>query len=302
MEFKLNILSVGEVLWDVFGEQEFLGGAPLNFAVASQRLGNPAVFLTGIGADRLGIQAIRSMETLSLTTCFVQVVPDFPTGMAKVTTDAAGNASFVILRPAAFDCVRLDGPRLAAIRDTHPDWLYFGTLAQTNPQSEGLLQQLVAAMPDVKCFYDVNLREGHWELALVQRLSQMASIVKLNDSEAETLFAMACASQPFSLDAFCRYWSSAYGIDMLCVTLGSQGCAIWVEGKLERFAGYSVQVVDTVGAGDAFSAAFLHGVQLQWPMERIGVFANAVGAIVASKAGATPDWTEDDCLQLIAAQ
>jgi len=298
----LNVLSVGELLWDVFGEQEFLGGAPLNFSVASQRLDNPAIFLTGIGADRLGAQALQSMEAYSLATCFVQVVAGFPTGIAKVTTDAAGNASFVIPRPAAFDCVRLDGPRLTAIRDTHPDWLYFGTLAQTNPRSEGLLKQLVAAMPGVKCFYDINLRQGHWDLFLVRRLSRMASIVKLNDSEAETLFAMDCPSLPFSLEEFCRYWSSAYGIDMLCVTLGSQGCAIWAEGKLERFAGHSVKVVDTVGAGDAFAAAFLHGVQLQWPMQRIGVFANAVGATVASRAGATPDWTPDDCLQLMAAQ
>lgn len=297
----MRILSVGELLWDVFGDREFLGGAPLNFSASSQRLGNPSFFLTGLGSDRLGAKAIQAMEALSLTTCLVQVVPDFPTGIANVATDASGNATFFISRPAAFDCVCLDEPKLRAIRNTHPDWLYFGTLAQTSPQSEGRIQKLVAAMPNLKCFYDINLREGHWDLSLVQRLSQMASIVKLNESEAETLYALTCDSKPYSLAEFCQHWSSTYGIDVLCVTLGSQGCAIWVEGKLTRYAGFSVQVVDTVGAGDAFSAAFLHGVLLQWPMERTCAFANAVGAIVASRAGATPDWSPEECLQLIAA-
>lgn len=298
----MRILSIGELLWDVFGDREFLGGAPLNFSASAQRLGHPAFLLTGVGADRLGTQAIESMEALSLATRLVQVVQDFPTGIASVTTDAAGNATFSIPRPAAFDCVSLDVQRLNEIHNLHPDWLSFGTLAQTNPQMEGHVQKLIARMPNVKCFYDINLRDGHWDLPLVQRLSRLASIVKLNDSEAETLFALTCAAKPYSLDEFCRLWSSAYDIDVLCVTLGSQGCAIWADGKLERFAGFAVQVVDTVGAGDAFSAAFLHGIQLQWPLERIAAFANALGAIVASRPGATPPWTVDECLQLIAAK
>lgn len=297
----MRILSVGELLWDVFGEREFLGGAPLNFSVSAQRLGNPTLLLTGVGADRLGAQAVESMEALSLTTGLVQIVPDSPTGIANVTTDASGNATFTIPRPAAFDYVHLDAQRLNAIRNMHPDWLCCGTLAQTNPQIESYVQKLVALMPEMKCFYDINLRDGHWDLPLVQRLSQIASIVKLNESEAEMLFALTCSPKPYSLEEFCLHWSSSYDIDLLCVTLGSQGCAIWADGKLERFAGYAVQVVDTVGAGDAFSAAFLHGIQLGWPMERTAAFANALGAIVASRAGATPDWTQDECLQLIAA-
>lgn len=296
----MRILSVGELLWDVFGEREFLGGAPLNFSVAAQRLGNPTFMLTGVGADRLGTQAVESMKAFSLTTGLVQIVPDSPTGIANVSTDASGNANFTIPRPAAFDYVHLDAQRLNAIHNMSPDWLCFGTLAQTNPQIEGHVQKLVALMPEMKCFYDINLREGHWDLPLVQRLSGMASIVKLNESEAEILFALTCAPRPYSLEEFCRHWSSSYDIDLVCITLGSQGCAIWANGKLDRYTGYAVQVADTVGAGDAFSAALLHGIQLEWPLERVAAFANALGAIVASRAGATPAWTADECLQLIA--
>ena len=86
---------------------------------------------------------------------------------------------------------------------------------------------------------------------------------------------------------------------MMCVTLGSRGCAIWANDRLRTFPGFSVKVADTVGAGDAFAAAFLHGFDLGWPMERTASFANALGAIVSSRAGATPPWTLEECLQLI---
>lgn len=157
----MNVLSVGELFWDIFDEREFFGGAPLNFSVSAQRLGDPVVFLTAVGADQRGRRTVQSMEAFSLTTRFVQVLPDYRTGIANVTTDALGNATFSIPRPTAFDYVRLDAPLLAAIVDTHTDWIYLGTLAQTNSQSEDQLHQLIARMPDVRCFYDINLREGY---------------------------------------------------------------------------------------------------------------------------------------------
>jgi fructokinase len=164
------------------------------------------------------------------------------------------------------------------------------------------LYRLVRGIPGVNCFYDLNLRECHWELPLVQRLSGLASVLKLNESEAQTLFDLTCGSEGFSLEGFCRHWSSTYGGKIICVTLGDQGCGIFTENALHTFNGFSVQVVDTVGAGDAFAAAFLHGHQLGWSTERTASFANALGALVASRAGATPDWTAEECLDLIAAQ
>ena len=100
----------------------------------------------------------------------------------------------------------------------------------------------------------------------------------------------------FCLEEFCRYWSSKYGMKTICITLGGEGCAVFIDGTLRTFPGYTVKVVDTVGAGDAFAAAFLHGLHLGWPVERIAPFANALGALVASCAGATPAWTLDECL------
>ncbi len=295
--FIVRLLSVGEVLWDIFDDREHLGGAPLNFSVSAQRLGNQVALLSGVGKDERGARAYVVMREMGLDTGLVQQT-EARTGAANVTTDSSGNGSFSIVRPAAFDMVELTDSILASIIALHPNWIYFGTLAHTLDESEERLACLLAANPGARRFYDVNLRHGHWNLALVQRLSRLATIIKLNATEAETLFELAGCPGAFSMECFCGFWSAAYGSKMICVTQGSQGCAVWRDGTIEFFPGYAVEVVDTVGAGDVFAAAFLHGYQSQWPIERTASFANALGAIVAGRPGATPFWTIDEAVQI----
>jgi fructokinase len=140
----------------------------------------------------------------------------------------------------------------------------------------------------------MNLRKGHWNLELVQRLSQLASIVKLNEAEAETLFELTFgAGRPFSMEEFCRIWSKTYTIGMICVTLGPAGCLVY-QAESEAFTrvpAYPVTVCDTVGSGDAFAAAFLYFYAQGRTVMESACFANALGALVASRAGATPEWT-----------
>jgi fructokinase len=131
----VRILSIGEVLWDVFGEREFLGGAPLNFSVSAQRLRNAVALLSGIGMDERGTRACGAMQKMGLDTSLMQKTTA-STGAAIVTTDSSGNASFVIDRPAAFDMVELTDSVLAAITASRPDWIYFGTLAQIMREGE----------------------------------------------------------------------------------------------------------------------------------------------------------------------
>jgi fructokinase len=300
--FTVKILAIGEILWDVFDRVETLGGAPLNFSAAVQRLGNPVALVSAVGDDSRGITAIESMKALGLSSQLVQVLPGKETGTAVVTTDARGNATYRIQRPAAFDQFDLDEAQLSAIEALHPNWLYFGTLSQTNPHNEEILHRILNRIPSIRCLYDINLRDGHWNFPLVQRLSRPATILKLNDTEAETLFGLAYPGEEFSLEQFCRRWSQDYSLETICVTLGSKGCAVFKDDAFEEFSGFSVKVADTVGAGDAFAAAFLHGCGLGWPTAEIATFANALGALVASRAGATAAWTVDECRSLIATQ
>ena len=292
----MRVISLGEVLWDVFEEREFLGGAPLNFSANTQRLGNSVLLLTAVGDDARGSRAVAQMSALGLPTDFIQVVTESPTGTAVVVTDHTGSASYVIERPAAFDLVRVDQTILSRLQQFDPQRIYFGTLTQTHSRSLNALTEIIRRSPNATRFYDMNLRTGHWNFALVEDLSRMATVLKLNDAEAELLFHHVLGDKPFSIEEFCRYWSSKYGMKTICITLGGEGCAVFIDGTLRIFPGYAVKVVDTVGAGDAFAAAFLHGLHQGWPVERIAPFANALGALVASRAGATPAWTLDECL------
>lgn len=292
------ILCTGEVLWDVFDGREHLGGAPLNFSAMVQRLGHSVTLLTAVGEDARGRRALEKIRSLGLSLDSVQVVP-LPTGAAEVATDERGNASFLIERPAAFDRLVTEPElthRLAAIK---PCWIYFGTLAQTEFRNEQLLRDLVQRIPDLKRFYDMNLREGHWNMSLVQRLSGLADLLKVNDIEAQTLHRESGRADPFSLESFCRAWAEEYDIATICVTLGGDGCAIFAHGRLEVYPGFQVKVIDTVGAGDAFAAAFLHGLLQRWPTARGARFANAVGAVIASHAGAIPDWKPSEVERLL---
>jgi fructokinase len=291
--------SIGEVLWDVFPDEERFGGAALNFCANLQRLGDPAILFSAVGSDPHGRIAIERMNALGLTTEAVRTVPDLPTGVATVRTGANGEASYTIPRPAAFDEVSVSADLLTAVKARHPAWLYYGTLLQTRPETEQLTAQLLQQLHPARGFYDINLRTGHWNLPLVQRLSQLASVIKLNEAEAETLFSLTRqGSESFSLEEFCRLWATTYSIDVICVTLGPEGCMIYDRGAIHRILGFRVTVRDTVGSGDAFAAAFLHGYHRGWTIPETARFANALGALVASLPGATPPWTIAEVLAI----
>jgi fructokinase len=295
----MRVLAVGEILWDVFPDkgEEFLGGAPLNVSVHLARLGAEVQLLSAVGDDARGEQALRSLREHSVSTELVLTTREAATGTAVVSHSPEGAVEFTIVRPAAYDFARLPehAPAVA------PNWVYYGTLAQAGPARDALLQAALAHTPHARRFYDVNLREENWDFALVKELSQHSSAAKLNEDEAQVLFRLLAPGTAFTLERFCQVWAERFALQLLCVTRGAEGCVLYAEGRMHTFAAYPVQVVDTVGAGDAFVAALLHGLGSGWPLERTGRFANALAAIVASRPGATPHWTLAEC-QALAAQ
>jgi fructokinase len=295
----MQIISLGEILWDIFDDQELLGGAPLNFSASLQRLGHSVALITAVGTDARGTQTLERLKELGLSLEFVEQVANRATGTAVVSLDEQRHATFVIDRPSAFDAVHVSSELCARIVALKADWLYFGTLAMTNASTLELLNEIVRVGGAARCFYDMNLRKGHWNLPLVKHLSGMTDVLKLNDEEAETLFRLEWPTESFSLEAFCRLWAAQYDIAMICVTLGSKGCAVFSAGVLQFFKGCAIQVADTVGAGDAFAAGFLHALSETSSLAEKAAFANGLGALVASRAGATPHWTLAECQQLV---
>ncbi len=251
----MKIISVGEILWDVFDTTEHLGGAPFNFAVNAHRLGHEVLFVSAVGNDERGAKALARMQELGLSTRFVRSV-DQPTGTVTVRFDPSGEPDYTIHRPAAYDFLELDSS-LAA------DWVYFGTLLQMHPRAIDV---------KAKRFYDVNLRKDSFTPELVNTLMSQADAVKLNQRELETI-----GRTPTGLER---------DYQAFAVTRGSRGCLVFAHGDYAEHPGFPIEVADPVGAGDAFAAAFLHGLNQGWPAAQIAEFANCLGALAASRAGA----------------
>jgi fructokinase len=293
----MHILGVGEILWDLIGGSEHLGGAVLNFSVQSARLGHRASLVSAVGDDARGHLALVRARELGLSTRFIRTVPDHPTGIVTVTVDAGGQPSYVIHRPAAYDFASLDDADFAALADPPPDWIAFGTLHSMHPKARQLLRTVIERFPNARRFYDINLRRDSYTPKLVASLCERAHVVKLNDVEVGMVGEMLGTPEP-TLERFCRTYGARFGWQAVCVTRGSDGCALLLGDEYLEAKGFRVTVADTVGAGDAFAAALVHGIDAGWPPGKIADFANRLGALVASRTGGVPAWTMDELQRL----
>jgi len=271
----VRVASIGEILWDLIGDQELLGGATFNFSVQLSRLGHEVYFISAVGDDDRGRRALEAASRLGLPAKFIRTVKEAPTGTVSVFLDPQGQPSYVLHRPAAYDFTEIPADQI------DPDWLYHGTLSFLEPRMQALLD----SYPDARRFYDINLRRDSYNSALVMELVQRADVVKLNDEELIQVQRMAGTAHA-SMESFCRDYASRFEWQAVCVTRGALGCAILRGREYVEVPGLRVKVADTVGAGDAFAAAFLHGLDQNWPAAQIGAFANRLGAMVASQPGA----------------
>jgi fructokinase len=216
---------------------------------------------------------------LGLTTEFIQVAAGQPTGSVSVRLDAEGHPDFTIHRPAAYDYLALDERQLALLAALRPDWIYFGTLYAMDTRARQVLRRVMDAVPGARRFYDVNLRRGCYTPELVRELLALAGAVKMNDDEAELFPDLGAAPA-------------------VAITRGERGCLVRIASDRAECPGYPVKVADTVGAGDAFAAAFLHGLAAGWSAAKTGDFANRLGALVASRPGAVPEWSLAELAEL----
>lgn len=277
------VVCVGETLWDVLPNGEFLGGAPLNVAAHLARLGVSARLLSRVGDDARGREALARIRALGVDTLLVQLDPRHPTGIAETELDAQGSASFRFPGPAAWDALEATAPAMAAAAGAT---LVFGTLAQRNPASAAAIERLLAVAG--WRVFDANLRPPHGDREIALRALAHAHFVKLNDHEVE-VFARWLGVPPTPAALQSRL-TAQFGTRSLCVTEGARGARLWHADTYVEQAAFAVDVVDTIGAGDAFLAmllaALLCGSSPASAMER----AARLAAYVASRPGAIPDY------------
>lgn len=286
-----QIISVGEVLFDVFGDIELLAGAPLNVSAHLHRLGHNVAFLSGVGRDHAGDKALVIMGELGLSTEWITRAPS-PTGRVDVVL-RNGEPSYTIHRGVAYEETALSESALETLQRAHPQWLYYGTLAQCAKITRETTEKLFTHLAGVRRFYDLNLRPGFNNPRVVQSLLEAATVVKLNKAEL-TFVCDLCGWPALSEEVFCRRLLEQFSLDAVCVTRGEAGAALLCGTSFVERQATQIVVVDTVGAGDAFAAALLHGLCEQWSPERIVNFGNLLGSHIATQRGAIPPMTKAD--------
>jgi fructokinase len=178
-----------------------------------------------------------------------------------------------------------------------PQWIYYGTLQQTSASAYELTMRLLAEAPTARCFYDVNLRVDSYKPDLVRDLAHRADVLKLSEEEIPAVQKIFGISD-CSLEQFCRTIARLFHLEAVCVTRGPEGCSLLLKDEFLQAPGFRIRVADTIGAGDAFSAALVHGLGAGWPARQVAIFANQVGALIASRAGGAPHWTVEEAISL----
>jgi fructokinase len=293
------ILGIGELLWDVLPEGPLLlGGAPANFAVMAARLGNHAAILSRIGRDELGEKAVELLEMLPADASFLQVDPAQETGRVTVSFEYS-RPSYTIHQPAAWDFLELtdEWAQLAERADA----VCFGSLAQRCAGSRKTIQTLVAQTP-ASCVrvFDVNLRAPFYSGEVIRESLELATVLKMNDAEASQMLALrglpALLDSPIQDEAAPgsmrftagRLLSEFPSLRMVAVTRGEHGSLLVTREEDHEHPGIPVQVADTIGAGDAFTAAMTHYLLRGAPLETLNEAGNLWGAWAATQPGAMP--------------
>lgn len=286
-------LSFGEILWDIINGEEKLGGAPFNVAAHLSQMGVKSRICSSVGDDELGRRAREAAYTFGVDDTLLSVRSDYPTGTASVSLDLGGHPAFSLAPDAAYDHILCNDARLQSLNMEAPDVFIFGTLCPfRSAENRALLDRLLVRPSAGMIFYDINLRMNFYSADFIAHYIAAADVVKLNDEEAAIL-APALFGAPANWQAFAASFTSKYRVKLLCLTLGANGCAIYKGKKCWKKPGISTKIADTVGAGDAFSAAFLYTLLKTKDPELAAHAGNINGAFVASHAGAIPKYTPE---------
>jgi fructokinase len=281
-----TIVGLGEILWDIFPNGKKLGGAPANFAYISSLLGERGIVASRIGNDDLGREVLQQLSAHHLATSCLQSDPQHPTGAAKVSLDANGQASFEIISPVAWDFFQLtpDWTKLAQKADA----VCFGTLAQRSPQSQKTIQDFLSATPPAALHvFDVNLRQSFYSAQIILDSIKKTHILKLNSEELPIILSLLGQTFPDEISG-ARWLQEKFQLKMVCLTRASRGSLLLTANAYDEHPGIPVKVIDTVGAGDAFTAALVYHFLRGASLSAMNIAANRMGTWVASQFGAMP--------------
>lgn len=286
---QFTVVGLGEILWDMLSDGKKLGGAPANFAYHAQQLGAEGVAASRIGNDELGAEILSSLDELGLGKEYITSDNEHRTGTVTVQLDQDGKPNYTIHENVAWDYIGFDS-KLAALAEK-TDAVCFGSLCQRNEVSRNTIQKfLKATKSECLRIFDINLRQSYFSKEIIQNSLNLSNVLKLNDEELPVVAALF----QITGDPTDMMTAIAEQFDLLSIALtrGEYGSLLYRNGEISSHSGIYTRVVDTVGAGDAFTAAIAMGLLKKQELDAINGRANLVASFVCSQSGATPKLPE----------
>ena len=294
MKEIIQAVCFGEVLWDNFGREKKMGGAPLNLSIRLNSFGIKTSIISQVGNDSFG-NKLKILIKKKITTQLISTIDDFPTSEVKVIVNKKGEAKYDITYPCAWDKIKDIKLYQDAVKKSN--MLIFGSLATRDEVSRKTLFNLI----NLSKFnvFDVNLRPPHFSYTTLINLMKKSDFIKFNEEELE-IISKKLGSNFNSINDNIEYISKKTKTKMICVSKGENGAVLFINNKYYYQSGFKVKVIDTVGSGDSFFATILEGLISKKPHDVVLKKACAIGAIVASKKGANPIIKDDEIKKLYA--
>ncbi len=285
-----QVAGIGELLWDLLPQGRRIGGAPANFAYHVNASGVPATVVSCVGKDDLGEEIVNSIVDWKMDPRFVLELSHYPTGTVEVSLDKKGSPEYVINEEVAWDHLAWNDE--IAILAGSIRAVCFGTLGQRAPASRSFIQQfLLNTSPSCLRVFDVNLRQSYYDADVIRESLELANVLKLNHEEAPVIARqLGFSSPPDKALSEIRKW---FDLDLIALTKGGEGSSLLTKERVSEHPGLPTKVVDTVGAGDAFTASLVVGLLRGDNLDTLNTEANRAAARVCGHSGAIPFQTTE---------
>lgn len=298
MKTKRNlVVGIGEALWDILPEGKKLGGAPANFAYHVSQFGLESMVVSAVGNDKLGNEMLDNLSEKKLNMLIEEA--QYPTGTVQVELDNEGIPCYDIKENVAWDNIPFtDKLKIIAEKTTA---VCFGSLAQRNVVSRETINAFLSLIPNKKGIYkifDINLRQGFYTKDILCRSMEQCNILKINDEELVTVSRLF-GYPGIDLQDKCWILLAKYNLEMLILTCGVNGSYVFTPGNVSFVETPKVEVADTVGAGDSFTAAFIAALLMKKSVREAHQFAVNVSAFVCTQNGAMPQLPENYISRII---
>ena len=282
---RFSVAGLGEILWDLLPTGRKLGGAPANFAYHAHVLGLESSVVSCVGDDEQGREIVERLARLGLDVAYLAVSPGQRTGTVAVELNDRGQPTFIIHEGVAWDAIPWT-PELGRLA-ARVDAVCFGSLCQRSAPSRSTVQHfLTCTRPECLRVFDINLRQAYFTEDVVRNSLELADVLKLNDDELPVVTRLL--SLRGEGDDVLLNLLEGFGLQAVALTKGAAGSVLRTREERSEHPGFTVDVVDTVGAGDAYTAALILGLLEGRAIPSINAMANRLGAHVCTGEGATP--------------